>query len=198
MPADEIADSEIIERLRRHDPDGLAAAYDRYGRAAYALFVRITHDKTVAEDLVQELFLRLWNRSRNFDSSRGALGVWLLSIARNMAIDHLRSAQARFSSRLRPMELVDAQCFTHDPSPHESRIHDVRTIRQAFTALSADEQRVMQLAYFEGFSQSEIAENLHEPLGTVKSRMRSALARLRTAILASEKPGLENPGLEEQ
>lgn len=187
MHGDHNADSEIIEQLRRRDPDGLAAAYDRYGRSVYALFVRITHDQAGAEDLVQELFLRLWNRSREFDSTRGALGVWLLSIARNMAIDYVRSAQARFSSRLRSMDQVDARCFSHNPAAHQSRIQDVRTIREAFAALSADEQRLMELAYFEGFSQSEIAENIHQPLGTVKSRMRSALARLRTALTGTGK-----------
>lgn len=187
MHADDSADSQIIAQLQRHDPDGLARAYDRYGRSIYALFVRITHDPAVAEDLVQELFLRLWNRSGAFDPDRGALGVWLLSIARNMAIDYVRSAQTRFSSRLRPMDHVDALCCSTNPGAGESRIHDQRTIRQAFTALSADEKRVMELAYFEGFSQSEIAENIHEPLGTVKSRMRSALARLRTAIAGTGK-----------
>jgi RNA polymerase sigma-70 factor, ECF subfamily len=181
------ADSEIIKRLHNRDPDGLAAAYDRYGHTAYALFVRITRDKTVAEDLVQELFLRLWNRSREFDSNRGALGVWILSIARNMAIDYVRSAQHRFSNRLRSMDHLEPLCFSFNPSGHESRIDDVRTIQEAFAALSADEKRVMELAYFEGFSQSEIAENINEPLGTVKSRMRSALARLRHAIAGSKK-----------
>src|ERR1700761_8057456 len=187
MHADNRDDFEIIEKLRRRDPNGLAAAYDRYGRTAYGLFVRITHDKTVAEDLVQELFLRLWNRSREFDSARGALGVWILSIARNMAIDYVRSAQNRFSSRLRSMDHLEPLCFSVNPTGHESRIDDVRTVREAFAALSADEKRVMELAYFEGFSQSEIAENLNQPLGTVKSRMRSALARLRNAIAGSKK-----------
>src|ERR1700728_1519600 len=186
MYADDSADSQIIERLHRRDPEGLAAAYDRYGRTAYALFVRIIHDQTAAEDLVQELFLRLWNRSREFDSNKGALGVWLLSIARNMAIDYVRSAQSRFSSRLRSMDHVDALCFSRNPTGRESRIHDVRVIQEAFGTLSADEKRVMELAYFEGFSQSEIAENIHEPLGTVKSRMRSALARLRSVITGNK------------
>ncbi|HEX3682071.1 MAG TPA: sigma-70 family RNA polymerase sigma factor [Bryobacteraceae bacterium] len=186
MYADDSADSQIIERLHRRDPEGLAAAYDRYGRTAYALFVRIIHDTTAAEDLVQELFLRLWNRSREFDSNKGALGVWLLSIARNMAIDYVRSAQSRFASRLRSMDHVDALCFSHNPTGRESRIHDVRIVQEAFATLSADEKRVMELAYFEGFSQSEIAENIHEPLGTVKSRMRAALARLRSVITGSK------------
>jgi RNA polymerase sigma-70 factor, ECF subfamily len=83
---------------------------------------------------------------------------------------------------------VDALCISDNPTARGSRIHDVRAVQQAFGALSADEKRVMELAYFEGFSQSEIAENLREPLGTVKSRMRSALARLRNALGGSVKP----------
>ncbi len=187
MQVDDSPDSEIIEQLRKRNPDGLAAAYDRYGRTAYGLFVRITRDKTVAEDLLQELFLRLWNRSQGFDSTRGALGVWILSIARNMAIDHVRSAQTRFSTRLRSMEHLEPLCLSKNPGGLENRIDDRRVIQEAFGTLSADEKRVMELAYFEGFSQSEIAENIHQPLGTVKSRMRSALARLRNAITRTSK-----------
>lgn len=188
MHADDNADSHIIDQLRNRDPDGIAAAYDRYGRAAHALFVRITHDRAAAEDLLQDLFLRLWDRGLKFDSSKGALGVWILSIARNLAIDHVRSAQTRFSNRLRSMDYLESLCFSHNPSGRESRITDVRSVQQAFAALTPDEKRVMELAYFEGFSQSEIAENIHEPLGTVKSRMRSALARLRTALSGNTKP----------
>lgn len=193
MPTDVSADSEIITRLQRRDGEGLAAAYDRYGRAVYALFVRIVRDQAAAEDLTQELFLRLWNRSREFDPQRGALGVWLLSIARNMAIDHVRSAQSRFGARLRSLDQIEALSFASNPTASASRIQDERTIRQAFTALNPDEKRVMELAYFEGFSQSEIAEKLQEPLGTIKSRMRSALARLRAAISGSGRAGVAHP-----
>jgi RNA polymerase sigma-70 factor (ECF subfamily) len=188
VAAEDSAESRVIEQLRRRDPDGLAAAYDLYARAAFALFVRITRDKTAAEDLLQELFLRVWNRGRDFDPRKGTLEVWIMSIARNMAIDHVRSAQTRFSSRARPMHQVEALCFAHDPTGPEMRIHDVRTIREAFAALNAEEKRVMELAYFDGFSQSEIAERLQKPLGTVKSRMRSALQRLRTAVKEAARP----------
>jgi len=187
MYADDSSESELIDKLRKRDPEGLASAYDRYGRTAYALFARITRDRGVAEDLVQELFLRLWNRGQEFDASRGALGVWVLSIARNMAIDYVRSAQTRFASRLRSMEQLEPLCFSRNPSEREHRIDDVRAIQEAFATLSADEKRVMELAYFEGFSQSEIATNTQQPLGTVKSRMRSALARLRTSMTGTGK-----------
>src|SRR5690348_17180663 len=97
-------EAELSFALRNRDPNALARLYDRYGQIVYSLFLRITRDQTAAEDLVQELFMRVWNRARDFDASRGSLGVWMLSIARNMAIDHLRSADARFASRLRPLE----------------------------------------------------------------------------------------------
>lgn len=193
MPADHPAESEIIEQLQRREPNGLAAAYDRYGRPIYALTLRITRNQAIAEDLTQEVFLRLWNRSREFDPKRGALGVWLVSIARNLAIDHLRSAQSRFATRLRSLDRAEALCFSPHPTATESRIHDERTIRQAFNGLSPDEKRVMELAYFEGFSQSEIADKLQEPLGTVKSRMRAALGRLRAAISGPGRAGVAHP-----
>ena len=186
MQKDVTADVELINRLRARDPDGLAMAYDRYGQMAYSLFLRITRDQSVAEDLVQELFLRIWNRARDFDSARGTLGVWILSIARNIAIDHVRSAQARFQSRMRPIEPTDQLVFSYNPKEPESVIDSAKVIKEAFSTLNSNQKKVLELAYFEGFSQSEIAAQLQEPLGTVKSWMRSAMGKLRLAV----KPGV--------
>src|SRR5579863_1438225 len=90
-------DRDLASRLKRHEPEALAELYDRYGRLAYSLIYRVVHDVGVAEDLVQETFLRVWNRSQGFDVERGALGPWLLAVARNRAIDYLRSACGRMS-----------------------------------------------------------------------------------------------------
>jgi RNA polymerase sigma-70 factor, ECF subfamily len=182
MPLHDNADIELIERLGKRDPEGLAAVYDRYGRVAYSVFVRITRDQSAAEDLVQELFIRLWNRGRDFDSTRGTLGVWILAIARNMAIDHVRSAQVRFTRRLLPMEHIEQLSMAANPSEPESVIDRSRIVSAALSDLTFNEKRVLELAYFEGFSQSEIAERLKEPLGTVKSWARSGLARIRRAL----------------
>ncbi|MBV9033117.1 MAG: sigma-70 family RNA polymerase sigma factor [Acidobacteriaceae bacterium] len=176
------AEAALIERLRNRDPEGLAAAYDRYSPLVYSLFLRITRDQSIAEDLVQELFIRVWSHARSFDASKGALGVWILSIARNMAIDHMRSAQARFATRLRPIEHADKVHGEKKSQDPESLIDQARTVQAAFAALTLNQKRVLELAYFEGFSQSEIAQHLQEPLGTVKSWMRSALLNLRAAI----------------
>jgi len=182
MPLHDSGDAELISRLQERDPEGLAAAYDHYGRVAYSVLLRITRDPSVAEDLVQELFIRLWNRGKEFDSSKGTLGVWLLSIARNMAIDHVRSAQARFSMRLRPIDHLDQLSMAAAGSEPESVIDRSRAVSAAFTTLTPNEKRVLELAYFEGFSQTEIADRLKEPLGTVKSWTRSALGRMRKVI----------------
>jgi RNA polymerase sigma-70 factor, ECF subfamily len=179
---------ELVEKLRNNDPDGLADAYDRYGRVVYSLFVRITHDQSAAEDLVQELFLRLWNRRRDFDANRGALGAWLLSIARNMAIDHIRSAQARFQSKLRPIDQTDTLRFSYKPSEPANVIDSAKAVQEALAELKPNHRKVLELAYFEGYSQSEIAARLEEPLGTVKSWMRAALERVRVAVKGGAKP----------
>lgn len=175
-------ETELIDRLQKRDPEALAAAYDRYGQIVYSLFLRITREQSTAEDLVQELFLRVWNHACQFNPAKGSLGVWILSIARNMAIDHVRSAQTRFATRLRPLEQADRVNAGAKTSAPESVIDHARTIGTAFASLSFNQRRVVELAYYEGLSQSEIANQLKEPLGTVKSWMRSALMRLRSAI----------------
>ncbi len=150
---------------------------------AYSLFLRGTRDVGSAEDLVQELFLRVWNHSQYFDPQKGSIGVWILSIARNMAIDHARSAKSRFAAKLRPIEEADQRSAARRVGAKQgSAIDDVRTVQAAFSYLNQHEKQVLELAYFDGLSQSEIAAKLQEPLGTVKSWMRSGLQRMRAAI----------------
>ena len=173
-------DTELSEQLRNRDPEAVAALYDRFSPLVYSLFLRITRDTSTAEDLVQELFIRVWNRAGDFDPARGTLAVWIISIARNMGIDYVRSAHARFSHRLAPIESADKVAHIgHGP---EALIDQGRAVEAAFAMLNDKQKKVLELAYFEGFSQTEIADRLHEPLGTVKSWTRSALQNLRSAI----------------
>jgi RNA polymerase sigma-70 factor (ECF subfamily) len=170
-----------MERLRRRDPQALGELYDRYGRAAYALIFRMVRDSGVAEDLVQETFLRVWNRVHAFDAGRGSVGAWLLAVARNRAIDYMRSAANRerqaveWDETEHPSLYVD---FERDLLSSES----VRRIREALGKLSPDQRRVIELAYFEGLSQSEMAERMGQPLGTVKTWARAALKSLRDEL----------------
>jgi RNA polymerase sigma-70 factor (ECF subfamily) len=179
---DKGSDALIVEKMKQGDPAGLTAAYDRYGALAYSLIVRITRDASVAEDLVQELFLRLWNRIQDFDDSRGSLQVWVVAIARNMAIDYIRSAHSRFTARSRPIDQTDHFPISYKTSEVDSTLHNSRAVKEAFLSLNMNQRKVLEMAYFEGFSQSEIALRLQEPLGTVKSWIRSALSKLRTAM----------------
>lgn len=181
MAAPDSVDSELIEGIKQRNPDALAATYDKYAGAAYSLLLRIVGNESIAEDLLQELFIRIWNRGRDYDPARGVLGVWLISIARNMAIDHIRSAQAKFQTKVRPIEDVSPLSLSSDQAHPDSVIDRSRAISSAFASLKPNEKLVVELAYFEGCSQTEIAARLQEPLGTVKSWMRSAMHRLRVA-----------------
>lgn len=175
-------DGELIEAIRERNSDGLALLYDRYSGIAFSLLLRITRDPAASEDLLQELFIRLWNRGRAFDPKKGGLGVWIVTIARNMAIDYVRSAQARFDTRLRPIDAVDPLSLCKEGFEPESLAVAKRSISKAFGNLTANEKKVLEMAYFEGCSQSEIAARLQEPLGTVKSWARSGLSRLRSIM----------------
>lgn len=183
---DKSVDASIVEKLNRRDPSGLAEAYDRYGVIAYSLILRIVRDATTAEDLVQELFLRLWNRYGDFDAKRGTLSGWLLAIARNLALDYLRSSHSRFSARTRSITQTDHFAISYKPGEADSILDNTKAVKEAFSSLNPNQRRVLELAYFEGFSQAEIALRLTEPLGTVKSWMRSALMRLRAALQEGE------------
>ncbi len=178
-------DPELIERLRRRDPDAMSDLYDRYARVVYSVILRIVRNAAVAEELVQESFLRAWNRGAEFDATRGRIGPWLLTIARNRAIDYLRSSAGQ--QQATTFELVSSErlsLFVHT----EDRMADqdqARRIRAAFSQLNANQRQVLELAYFEGLSQSEMAEKLGQPLGTIKTWVRTALTSLRGTFHAA-------------
>ncbi|MFN7994255.1 MAG: sigma-70 family RNA polymerase sigma factor [Bryobacteraceae bacterium] len=171
-------DGELIRRLQRRDAAALAELYDRYGRLVYALVVRMVRDTGVAEDLVQEIFLRVWNRVQGFDAERGALGAWMLAVARNRAIDYIRSAGGRNRNTLELEETEHAAAFVDFERNlfHSDRI---RRVKAALQKLSDNQRQVIELAYFEGLSQTEMAERLGQPLGTIKTWVRAALKILR-------------------
>ena len=180
--ADSEADRPLAERLKRHEPQAMADLYDKYGRIVYALIFRIVRDTGVAEDLSQETFLRVWNRVQGFDHERGALGAWVLTVARNRAIDYLRSVDGRMAQ-----SAVELDTNEH-PSLFGNLERDVlnsdraRVLRAAFKKLNDKQQMVIELAYFEGLSQTEMADRMKQPLGTVKTWMRSALRVLRDEV----------------
>lgn len=172
----------LVARLKRRDPDALEEIYNRYGKLVYSVVLRVVRDSAVAEDLTQETFLRAWNRCQAFDGERGKFGPWLLAIARNRAIDYLRSVDGRI--RHSSVELATSE----EPGLFVTMEEEVinsdrgRRLKTAFEKLNANQRMVIELAYFEGLSQSEMAVKLNQPLGTVKTWTRTALQVLRDAI----------------
>jgi RNA polymerase sigma-70 factor (ECF subfamily) len=195
------SDSSLVRQLIEGSQDALAGLYDRHAQAVFATAMRVSRDRGIAEEVVQETFLTLWNRAELFDPSRGALSAWLLTIARNRAIDRLRVASrheraATFSSFAHG--LADDQSTlewltstgdligTAGPEPGpEMALADKETreiIRDALASLSPLERRAIELAYGTGLSQSEIAAHLGWPMGTVKTRTRRAFRHLRERL----------------
>ena len=177
-------DAELVERLRKRDPQALGELYDRYGRLTYSLIYRIVRDTGIAEDLVQETFLRVWNRAQAFDAARGALGSWLLAVARNRAIDYTRSTSGRMRNALELDETEHPSAFV-DMEKEVLNSDRARRVRQAMEKLNANQRSVIELAYFEGLSQTEMAERMGQPFGTVKTWVRMALRALRDELGAT-------------
>ena len=195
------SDSSLMRQLIEGSQDALAGLYDRHAQAVFAAALRVSRDREIAAEVVQETFLTMWNRAELFDPSRGALPTWLLAIARNRAIDRLRAAgrherAATFSSFGRgeadDQSTVEWLTSTGDligaagpePGP-EMALADKETresIQDALSSLSPLERRVIELAYDAGLSQSEIAARLGWPMGTVKTRTRRAFRHLRERL----------------
>jgi RNA polymerase sigma-70 factor (ECF subfamily) len=174
-------DGDLVRRLQHRDPRALGELYDRYGRLAFSLILRIVRDVGIAEDLVQETFLRVWNRVGGFDADKGAIGPWLLAVARNRAIDYLRSASGRERNSLE-LEESEHPSLYRDMESQIFQSDRARRVRAALQKLSPQYRQVIELAYFEGLSQTEMAERMGQPLGTVKTWVRTALKILRDEL----------------
>lgn len=171
-----------MRRIESGDEAALAALYDRYRTILFGLLLRILHNRAEAEDVLQEVFVQVWQRAASFDAARGKVFTWLVTLARSRAIDRLRA----LGSRSRTIEEAARE------SEIGERISDAEIdaisaqrgeiVRRALKQLPAEQRQVLLLAYFNGFSQSEIAERLNSPLGTVKTRMRSAMNKLRETL----------------
>ena len=175
-------DGDLARRLRARDASAMRELYDRYGRLVYSLIMRIVRNSAAAEDLVQETFLRVWNRIQAFDQERGALGPWVLTVARNRAIDYRRSADARLSAVSLDLERLEQPGQFCDFEDRALSLDRARQLKNAFDKLTANQKTVVELAYYEGLSQTEMAERLQQPLGTIKTWVRSALKVLREQL----------------
>ena len=176
------ADRDAVKRMARGDRDALAHVYDRHSRLLYSLALRIVRQQADAEDVLQDVFAQVWRQAERYDSSRGTVIGWLVTLTRSRALDRLRRA------RVRPQASGDERLGREvpDESPGVDLAlvseEQAEAVRAALTALPENQRVPLELAYYEGLSQAEIAATLDVPLGTIKTRMRQALIRLRDAV----------------
>lgn len=178
--AERLADEELMPLVGRKDPEAFEVLYDRHGGAAYSLAYRIVGDRAAAEEVTQEAFISVWRSGARFDAARGSVRSWLLSVVRNRAIDFLRSRAGKA-----PKLTFDDDAVL-EARPAEERTEEealqretAAEVRGALGKLPGEQSKVIELAYFGGFSHSEIARILGLPMGTVKGRMRLGLEKIR-------------------
>jgi RNA polymerase sigma-70 factor (ECF subfamily) len=173
-----LADEDLISLVQTRDSEAFAALYDRHARAAYSLAYRMMGERQTAEDLLQDAFLKLWRAAGSYRVERGSVRTWLLSIVHNRGIDQLRSS----ASRRRTQERIEASAPRSQPSEafaQSWRNSQRDQVREALKTLPKEQLKILELAYFSGYTHVEIAELLGLPLGTVKGRMRLGLNKVR-------------------
>ncbi|QNI34059.1 sigma-70 family RNA polymerase sigma factor [Alloacidobacterium dinghuense] len=172
------ADSELLKRISQRDETAMASLFDRYARIVYSVALRVLHDPAEAEDVMQEVLMQVWRGAPSFIVGRGSLGGWLTVVARNRAIDALR--------RRHPSDPVDEVMLpaSVDLASEAERNTLMAKLRTIMHELPVEQQKSVEMAFFEGLTHSEIAEKTGNPLGTVKTRIRLALISLRKALQA--------------
>jgi len=174
-----LADEDLISLVEAGDAEAFAGLYDRHGRSAYSLAYRMMGERQAAEDLVQDSFIKVWRSARSYRAERGSVRTWILSITHNRGIDHLRST----ASRRRTQDRVEMTAETAQPSEAFSetwRNSQRDQIQQALKTLPEEQLKILELAYYSGYTHAEIAEMLDIPLGTVKGRMRLGMKKIKS------------------
>jgi len=179
-PVQPAPDSALVERMMAGDENALSALYDRYSGMLFSMLVRILRDTSAAEEILQDLFLQLWRNAGQFDAGRGSLPAWLMVIGRNRAISRLRQRDRR------AMAEADDEGFSIEAVPSPGNLEDeaarmelMHKLQTALATLPSEQREAVELAYFDGMTQTEIAARTGSPLGTVKSRVRTAMQVLK-------------------
>ena len=174
-----LADEDLISLVEGGDAEAFAVLYDRHGRPAYSLAYRMMGEKQAAEELAQNAFIKVWRRAGSYRAERASVRTWILSIVHNRGIDQLRS----HASRRRLQEKIEASAASSQPSEEAFaetwRNTQAEQVREALSTLPKEQLKILELAYFSGYTHVEIAELLGVPLGTVKGRMRAGLKKMR-------------------
>ena len=179
-----LTDVELVTRMASKDQQALAALYDRYAGPVYALALRILGAASDAEEVLQDVFAQAWDQAPRYDPQRGVVAGWLLNMARSRAIDRLRARAVRSPGRGAPASAPSAEALAATTSPERDMLlaERARAVRRALDGLTTLQRVAIELAYFEGLSQSEIAARLEQPLGTIKTRIRLGMLKLRGAL----------------
>ena len=175
-----VSDVSLLHAIARCDEAALSSLYDRYRLILFGLLLRILSSREEAEDILQEVFVQVWRRAADFDELRGRPFTWLVTLARSRAIDRLRLLRAR--ERLATAASHDAPEEASDAALDAFHAEQKQIVNEALLQLPEEQRRALVLAYFEGLTQSEIAARLGSPLGTVKTRMRSGMIKLRELL----------------
>jgi RNA polymerase sigma-70 factor (ECF subfamily) len=182
MGLEALRDEELLALVLRRQEAALGALYDRYGRLVYTIALRITGDRQTAEEVVQDVFQNVWQSAGGFQASAGTFSGWLMSIARHRAIDITRSKRERARTR---EQVLDFELPTADDAGLDRAVTQQmlrEAVRSALDTLPANQRQAVELAYYGGLTRAEIAQRLGEPLGTVKTRLRLGLLKLRDLL----------------
>jgi RNA polymerase sigma-70 factor (ECF subfamily) len=190
-------DDVLLAAVRGGSEAALRSLYERYADLVYTVALRIVGDRELAQEVLQDVFVRCWERADTFKSQRGHLGGWLIGIARNRAVDLLRSGQHQARLREQGSWALDGAQEPEHPADALDQLALRQTVRNALAALPAAQRNTIELAFFGGFTQAEIAEATSTPLGTVKTRIRDGMQRLRSLLGPAMDQGGEGKGRRE-
>lgn len=174
------SDGELLARLRTRDVEALELLYDRYAGYVLALSLRVVRERQEAEEVVQDVFWQLWKGQIRYEPARGRFATWLYTVARNRSIDRVR--RQRVTERVVDADRVPELAAGSDPESEAHRSEQQTIVRTALRQLSDDQRQALELCFYDGLSHREASERLQSPLGTVKSRIRSALVRLQASL----------------
>ena len=182
-PFDLSDEFKLVERLRARDQAALDTLYERYSSIVYAIALRIIGQPADAEDVVVDSFWQVWQQAENYDVSRGQLRSWIVTIARSRALDRLRMLRRSPLADAEEVNVAGREMMTDD-NPEQAAWLSQKSalVRAAMASLPREQRQALELAYYQGFSQSEVAERLGEPLGTIKTRIRLGMMKLREQL----------------
>ena len=171
-----MSEEELVMAIRNREKAGAEALYEMYSSSLYGVIYRVVQHEEIAEDLLQDTFLRIWNSFPSYDSSKGRLFTWMVNIARNISIDKIRSKDFRNSSKT---EDIENNVLTIEMQTGNTLNPEIMGLKELVAKLKPEQKIVLDLVYFRGFTHAEVSEELEIPLGTVKTRLRNAIISLR-------------------